>query len=202
MLNRYRKYSIAYIEGILAEMSTRVDLGLHSATFDYLLDDSYSVDYLYSPMAGTARMDGLLTMLEDITAVDAELVLAPLPMGGPQLDVETARAQFRRFLYRKGPDVLAARLNDTAYFIEKFHYDPFLGFPLLFSDITELRALLMSGDSTVISLLNANALLAPTGMDWLLLVDFNMDMLHLMAKREVRHRAGSHPQFDLLKKGG
>lgn len=128
MLNRYRKYSIAHMEGVLAEMSARVDLGLHSATFDYLLDDSYSVDYLFSPMAGTDRMDGLLTMLGDITAAGAELVWAPLPLSGPQLQVEAVTAQFRRFLYRRGPDVLAARLNDTAYFIDEFHYDPFLGF--------------------------------------------------------------------------
>lgn len=59
----------------------------------------------------------------------------------------------------------------------------------------------MSGDGAVISLLNTNALLAPAGLGWLLLVDFNMDMLHLMAKREVRQRVKSHPQFGTLMKG-
>lgn len=200
MLNHYRKYSIACIEGRLAEMGQRVDLGLNSDTFDYLLDDSYSVDYLFSPMAGTAGMDSLLTMLQDITAADEELIMVPLPMSGPQLDVESARTQYRRFLYRKGPDVLAARLDDTAYFIEEFPYDPFRGFPLLFANIAELHALLMSQGDAVLSLLNTNSLLAPGCMDWLLLFDFNMDMLHLMVKSEVRQRVRGHPQFSLLKK--
>ncbi len=202
MLNRYRKYSIVYIEGILAGMACKMDLGLHSGTFNYLLDDSYSVDYLFSPMAGTATMDGLLAMLECMTDADEELVMVPLPMTGPRLEVEAARAQYRRFLYRIGPDVLASRLNDTAYFMEEFRYDPFLGFPLLFFSITELRALLMSRDDAVFLLLNTNTLVAPISMDWLMLFDYDMDRLHLMAQPEVRQRARNHPHFDTLKKEG
>ncbi|GEM_PF-5226713 len=199
MLNRYRKYSIAYIEGILAEVGRKVDLGLESATFDYLLDDRYSVDYLISPMAGTPLMDGLLTMLECITAADDKLAMVPLPMMGPQLEIEAASAQYRRFLYGIGPDVLAARLNDTAYFMEEFRYDPFQGFPLLFFNITELRALLMSTDDSVFSLLNTNTLLSPTSMDWLVLFDYNMDMLHLMTNADVWPRVKNHPYFGMRK---
>ena len=201
MFNRYRKYSIAYMEGFLAKVSHKVDLDLDSARLDYLLDTSYSVDYLYSPMAGTALMDDLLAMLADITAADEQLVMIPLPLNGPQLEVEPARLQFSRFLYGQGPDVLAARLDDTAYFIDEFQYDPFLGFPLLFANVTELRALLMSRDDAVVALLNTNTLLAPAGMDWLLLFDFNMNMLHLMAQAKVRQRAESHRYFTTQKKG-
>lgn len=200
MLNRYRKYSIAYIEGILSEVSHKVDLSLNAGRLDYLLDTSYSNDYLHSPMAGTAMMDGLLAMLEEITAADEPLVMIPLPLSGPQLEVETARLQFRRFLYGKGTDVLAARLSDMAYFMDEFHYDPFLGFPLLFAHTSELRALLMSVEDEVFSLLNTNTLLVPTGMDWLLLFDFNMDMLHLMAHSKVRQRARNHLYFTTQKK--
>ena len=195
MLNRYRKYSIAYIEGVLAEVSQKVDFGLHADRLDYRLDTRYSNDYLHSPMAGTAMMDGLLAMLEEITAADEPLVMIPLPLDGPHLEVETAGSQFSRFLYGKGPDVLAARLDDTAYFMDEFRYDPFRGFPLLFARTAELRALLMSGDDAVFSLLNTNTLLAPTGMDWLLLFDFNMDMLHLMAASNIRQRARDHRYF-------
>lgn len=183
------------MEGILDAMSDIVDLGLSPGTAGYLLDTRYANDYLHSPMAGTAMMSSLLDLIAEITNADDELVMVPLPLNGPRMEVETAGSQFVRFLYGKGADLLAARRNDIDYFMDGFQYDPFRRFPLLFVHIAELRALLMSSEDAVRSLLNTNVLLAPIGLEWLLLFDFDMDMLQLMALPPAQQRAKGHHYF-------
>ena len=200
MLNSYRKYDSSFMEVILEVVSQKIDLTLESLVADYFIDKNYAVDYLTSPYPNTEEMVSLLAILKGITTADDKLILVILPLEGPTLNIQAPREQFRRHVSTMFPDA-AARITDNEYYMNEFRYDPFGKLPLLFANIAELRGFLMSDDKNVFSLLVlSDVLLLPTKMDWLLLFNFNFNMLELMTKPNLQEHLKNADFFKLLKK--
>ena len=192
MLKKFQNYNLSYVEVILEALNEKVDVQLRAENFNYLLDSTYSLDYLTYPLE--ENFEDLISMLKKVTPIDNKIFAVMLPCDTSEIKPIDKQQQNSDILSSLNVDTIIELSKLETNFYKGLIDNPMGDFPYQFDSIHELGNYLLSEDDDLFLLL-INTIFFPSEFGWMLIFDYDFEALHIMYKPEIKDKLERNEYF-------